>query len=84
MVIGLYHITLFHCYHKNCNWNTSQRWTILYSSNKDNLFDYTVERNGVISKEDVSDVAIENMKKEGVDVLVVIGEMELWHQQGFC
>ena len=39
--------------------------TILYSS--------MVEKNGVISKEDVSDVAIENMKKEGVDVLVVIG-----------
>ena len=36
--------------------------TILYSSNKDNLFDYTVERNGVISKEDVSDVAIENIE----------------------
>ena len=47
--------------------------TILYSSNKDNLFNYMVEKNGVISKEDVSDVAIENMKKEGVDVLVVIG-----------
>ena len=47
--------------------------TILYSSNKDNLFNYLVEKNGVISKEDVSDVAIENMKKEGVDVLVVIG-----------
>ena len=40
--------------------------TILYSSNKDNLFNYMVEKNGVISKEDVSDVAIENMKKEGI------------------
>lgn len=47
--------------------------TILYSSNKDNLFDYTVEENGEFIKKDVSDVAIENMKKEGVDVLVVIG-----------
>ncbi len=47
--------------------------TILYSSNKDNLFDYTVEENGVKVKKDVSDVAVENMKKEGVDVLVVIG-----------
>ena len=47
--------------------------TILYSSNKDNLFDYQVEENGVTVKKDVSDVAVENMKKEGVDALVVIG-----------
>ena len=47
--------------------------TILYSSNKDNLFDYTVEENGVMVKKDVSDVAVENMRKEGVDVLIVIG-----------
>ena len=47
--------------------------TILYSSNKDNLFDYAVEENGEIVKKDVSDVAVENMKREGVDVLVVIG-----------
>ncbi len=47
--------------------------TILYSSNKDNLFDYQVEENGKKVKKDVSDVAVENMKKEGVDVLIVIG-----------
>lgn len=47
--------------------------TIIYSSNKDNLFDYTVEENGKMVKKDVSDVAIENLKKEGVDVLVVLG-----------
>ncbi|WP_073337074.1 6-phosphofructokinase [Clostridium grantii] len=47
--------------------------TILYSSNKDNLFDYTVEEDGVEVKKDVSDVAVENMKKENIDVLVVIG-----------
>ncbi len=47
--------------------------TILYSSNKDNLFDYLVEENGKLIKKDVSDVAVENLKKEGVDVLVVIG-----------
>ena len=46
--------------------------TILYSSNKDNLFDYQVEENGVQVKKDVSDVAIENLKKEGVDVLIMI------------
>ena len=47
--------------------------TILHSSNKDNLFDYQVEKDGVIVKKDVSDVAIENLKKEGVDALIVIG-----------
>ena len=47
--------------------------TILYSSNKDNLFDYLVEEDGKMVKRDMSDVAVENLKKEGVDVLVVIG-----------
>lgn len=47
--------------------------TILYSSNKDNLFNYSVEENNMLIKKDVSDVAIENLRKEGVDVLVVIG-----------
>ncbi|SHK37740.1 6-phosphofructokinase [Clostridium cavendishii DSM 21758] len=47
--------------------------TILHSSNKDNLFDYQVEENGKIIKKDVSDVAVENLKREGVDTLVVIG-----------
>ena len=51
----------------------SRGGTILYSSNKDNLFDYQVEEKGVKVKKDVSDVAIENMKKENVDALVVIG-----------
>jgi phosphofructokinase-like protein len=47
--------------------------TILYSSNKDNLFNYSVEENGKFIKKDVSDVAIENLKKSNVDALVVIG-----------
>jgi len=47
--------------------------TILYSSNKDNLFDYLVEENGVAVKKDVSDAAVENMKNNGVEVLVVLG-----------
>ncbi len=47
--------------------------TILYSSNKDNLFDYWVEENGEKVKKDVSDVAVENLKKENVDALVVLG-----------
>ena len=47
--------------------------TILHSSNKDNLFMYEVVENGERLVKDVSDVAVENMKKEGVDVLVVLG-----------
>lgn len=47
--------------------------TILYSSNKDNLFHYLVEENGEKVYKDVSDVAVENLKKENVDVLVAIG-----------
>lgn len=47
--------------------------TILWSSNKDNLFDYTVEENGKKVKKDVSNVAIENLKKENVDAIVIIG-----------
>lgn len=48
--------------------------TILKSSNKDNLFNFRYEKNdGTIAYKDVSDVAIDNMKKEGVDALVVVG-----------
>lgn len=47
--------------------------TILYSSNKDNLFNYEVEEKGKKVRKDVSNVAVKNLKKEGVDVLVVIG-----------
>lgn len=47
--------------------------TILYSSNKDNLFDYEVEENGVKVKKNMSHIAVENLKKEGVDVLVILG-----------
>lgn len=48
--------------------------TILYSSNKDNLFDYLVDdgKGGKVKK-DVSDVGVENLKKDGVDCLVVLG-----------
>lgn len=47
--------------------------TILFSSNKDNLFDYEVVENGKTIKKDVSDVAIQNMKKENVDAIIIIG-----------
>jgi phosphofructokinase-like protein len=47
--------------------------TILYSSNKDNLFEYPQEVNGKLIKQDVSDVAIENMRRCGIDALIIIG-----------
>jgi len=49
--------------------------TILHSSNKDNLFAHPVgtDENGKPILKDMSDVAIENMKKEGVNVLIVLG-----------
>lgn len=48
--------------------------TMLYSSNKDNLFDFWLEgENGERERRDVSDVAVENLRREGVDVLCVLG-----------
>ena len=56
--------------------------SILCSSNKHNLFDFPLkdengnfvrDKDGNIIKRDVSDVAVENLKKDGVDVLVVLG-----------
>jgi len=47
--------------------------TIIYTSNKDNLFIYPFEENGQIVYRDVSDVAIQNMKNDDIDALIVIG-----------
>jgi len=47
--------------------------TILYSSNKDNLFDYTYEEDGVIKRGDVSEVGVENLKSAWIDALIVVG-----------
>ena len=47
--------------------------TILYSSNKDNLFNYQVEENGEKVYKDVSDVGIRNLQKNRIDVLFVVG-----------
>lgn len=47
--------------------------TILYSSNKDNLFKYPFEENGELVYRDVSDVGVENIKKAGCDAMIVIG-----------
>ena len=56
--------------------------TILYSSNKDNLFQYPVkdkdgslvrDENGKLVYEDCSDVAVENLKKAGIDAIFILG-----------
>ena len=48
--------------------------TMLYSSNKDNLFDYTyTDENGNEQHGDVSDVGVKNLKDAGIDALIVIG-----------
>jgi 6-phosphofructokinase 1 len=51
-----------------------QGGTILKMSNKDNLFNYkTVDDKGKVVYKDVSDVAIENLKKHDIDALIIIG-----------
>ena len=56
--------------------------TILYSSNKDNLFQYPVkdaegnfvrDENNKLIYEDVSDVAVEYLQAAGIDVLFILG-----------
>lgn len=47
--------------------------TILYSSNKDNLFKYQVEEAGKLIYKDVSDVGLKNLEANGIDVLFVVG-----------
>ena len=55
--------------------------TILYNSNKDNLFKYPRrDENGIIKGKDgkpiydnLSHVAVENLKRQGIDALVIIG-----------
>ncbi len=48
--------------------------TILYSSNKDNLFDYNyIDENGKECHGDVSHVGVENLEKAGIDAMVIIG-----------
>ena len=47
--------------------------TILWSSNKGDPFNYSVEENGSIIKKDLSDKAMEKFKNIGLDALVVVG-----------
>ncbi len=71
---GLYNNNFITLDHDAVSGITHQGGTILKSSNKDNLFNYRVEEeDGNVTYKDVSDEAIENMKKEGVDALIVVG-----------
>ena len=56
--------------------------TILYSSNKDNLFQYPVkdadgnfvrDENGKLTYEDVSDVGVKNLEAAGIDAIFLLG-----------
>ena len=71
---GLYHNNYVELTEESVEDIYKEGGTILYSSNKDNLFDYLVDDgHGGKVKKDVSDVAVENLKKDGVDVLVILG-----------
>lgn len=70
---GLYHGDFIDLDLYNTSGILQQGGTILYSSNKDNLFKYQVEENGQIVTKDVSHVGVDNLKKAGIDVLFVIG-----------
>jgi len=51
-----------------------QGGTILKMSNKDNLFNFRMtDENGKVFYKDVSDIAVENLKKHKIDALVIIG-----------
>ena len=70
---GLYHSTFMPLNLNNTSGILQQGGTVLYSSNKDNLFQYQVEENGQKVIRDVSDAGIENLKAAGIDVLFIVG-----------
>ena len=47
--------------------------TIIGSSNSTNLFNYKVEENGKVEYKDLSQVAIDNVKKDGFDCIFTLG-----------
>jgi len=79
---GLYHADFVNLGLDDVQEIITKGGTILYSSNKDNLFKYPVrDENGDIVKdedgnivyEDVSDVGVQNLKKAGIDALFILG-----------
>jgi len=47
--------------------------TIIYTSNKTNLFRMPFKEDGEMVYKDLSDVGVENIKKAGMDALIIIG-----------
>ena len=47
--------------------------TIIVSSNSTNVFQYKVEENGKIEYKDLSDICVENVRKEGFDCIFTLG-----------
>lgn len=70
---GLYHNDFIRLTPESTSGLLHRGGTVLYSSNKDNLFKYPFEENGQTVIRDVSYVAVDNLKKEFIDVLVVLG-----------
>ncbi len=79
---GLYHADFIKLTEDDVSEIITKGGTILYSSNKDNLFKYPrkdengkilKDENGNIIYDDVSDVAVENLKNAGIDALLILG-----------
>ncbi len=79
---GLYHGDFINLGLKDVEEIITKGGTILYSSNKDNLFQYPVkdadgnfvrDEKGKLTYEDVSDVAVEHLKAAGIDALFILG-----------
>jgi 6-phosphofructokinase 1 len=71
---GLYHNEAVELTLENTSGILHRGGTILYSSNKDNLFDYLVPgENGELVKKDVSSVGAANIKQNKVDAMIIIG-----------
>lgn len=47
--------------------------TILYTSNKTNLFKFPLEEDGKTVYRDVSDVGVKNIEEAGIDAMIIIG-----------
>ena len=70
---GLYHNDFVELSKEHTSGILHKGGTIIYSSNKDNLFALPIEENGKTELRDVSQIAIDNLKKEGVDCLMILG-----------
>ena len=79
---GLYHKNFVNLTLDKVDEIISEGGTILKSSNKDNLFIYPMrdgndniirDENGKIKYHDVSDVAVNNLKEEGIGALFILG-----------